>query len=86
VLEGEGLADWMMLADFEEEYMISDVEALELRSLVEVKHCPDWLLWEKGIHKELALLQETGTWELTDTPAQTNIVGFSMERKMPLET
>jgi hypothetical protein len=35
VLEGEGLADWMMLANFEEEYVmaaeISEVEALEPR-------------------------------------------------------
>ena len=79
VLEGEGLADWMMLADFEEEHAmaakISEVEALELRSLAEAKHCPHWLLWEKAIHEELALLQETGTWELTDPPAGANIVG-----------
>jgi Reverse transcriptase (RNA-dependent DNA polymerase) len=79
VLEGEGLADWMMVADFEEEHMmaaeISDVEALELRFLVKAKHHPDWPLWKKGIHEELALLQETSTWELTDGPAQANIVG-----------
>lgn len=54
VLEGEGLADWMMLADFEEEYAmaaeISEVEALEPRSLAEAKCRPDWPLWEKAIH------------------------------------
>src|SRR3984885_14947757 len=79
VLEGEGLADWMMLADFEEEYAmaaeISEVEALEPRSLAEAKRRPDWPLWEKAIHEELALLQETGTWELTNPPAGANIVG-----------
>ena len=69
----------MMLADFEEEYAmvaeISEVEALEPRSLAEAKRRPDWPLWEKAIHEELALLQETGTWELTDPPAGANIVG-----------
>jgi hypothetical protein len=78
VLEGEGLADWMMLANFEEYAMvakISEVEALEPRSLAEAKHHPDWPLWEKAIHEELTLLQETGTWELTDPPTGANIVG-----------
>ena len=69
----------MMLADFEEEYAmaaeISKVKALEPRLLAEAKHCLDWPLWEKAIHKELALLQETGTWEPTDPPAGANIVG-----------
>ena len=47
-LEGEGTADWMMVADFAEEYTmaaeISDAEVLEPRSLAEVKHHPDWPL------------------------------------------
>jgi hypothetical protein len=30
---------------------ISEAEALEPRSLAEAKHCPDWPLWEKVIHK-----------------------------------
>jgi hypothetical protein len=70
VLEGEGLAGWMMTVDFADEYVmvaeISDFEALELRSLAEAKHRPDWQLWEKSINKELVLLQEAGTWELTE--------------------
>jgi hypothetical protein len=69
----------MMLADFEKEYAmaaeISELEALEPRSLAEVKHWPDWPLWEKAIQEELALLQETGTWELTNAPDRANIVG-----------
>jgi hypothetical protein len=59
VLEGEGLADWMMLADFEEYAMvakISEVEALEPRSLAEAKCRPDWPLWEQAIHEELTLV------------------------------
>jgi hypothetical protein len=78
VLEGEGLADWMMLADFEEYVIvaeISEVKALEPRSLAEAKRHPDWPLWEKAIYEELTLLQETGTWELTDPPIGANIVG-----------
>jgi hypothetical protein len=78
VLEGEGLADWMMLADFEEYVMvaeISEVKALEPRSLADAMHHPDWPLWEKAIYEELTLLQETGTWELTDPPTGANIVG-----------
>ena len=77
--EGEGTADWMMVADFLDEYIMvaemSDLEALELRSLNEAKHQPDWPLWEKAIHKELALLPEAGTWELTDAPNNANVVG-----------
>jgi Reverse transcriptase (RNA-dependent DNA polymerase) len=79
VLEGEGLADWMMTADFIDEYVMvaemSDLEALELRSLAEAKRRPEWPLWEKAIREELATLQEAGTWELTDTPNGANIVG-----------
>jgi hypothetical protein len=43
--------------------------------LAEAKHRPDWQLWEKAIHEELALLQEAGTWELTKAPNGANIVG-----------
>jgi len=47
-LEEEGTADWMMAANFAEEYTmaaeISDAEVLEPRSLAEVKHHPDWPL------------------------------------------
>jgi hypothetical protein len=79
VLEGEGLADWMMMADFADEYVmvaeISNFEAIEPRSLTEAKCRPDWLLWEKAIHKELALLQEAGTWELAEAPNRANIIG-----------
>jgi len=55
VLEGEGQADWMMAADFVEEYIlaaeISKAEALEPRTLAEARRCPDWPLWEKAIVK-----------------------------------
>jgi Reverse transcriptase (RNA-dependent DNA polymerase) len=80
VLEGEGMADWMMVADFMDEYVMvvemSDFEALEPRSLAEAKRCLEWPLWEKAIHEELATLQEAGTWELTDAPNGANIVGL----------
>ena len=60
VLEGDGIADWMMVADFVDEYVMvakmSDFEALEPRSLTEAKRHPDWQLWEKAIHEELATL------------------------------
>jgi hypothetical protein len=79
LLEGEGTADWMMSANFVKEYAmaaeISEAKALEPRSLAEAKNCPDWPLWEKAIHKELALLKEAGTWSLADPPTNTNIVG-----------
>lgn len=46
VLEGEGIADWMMVADFVDEYVMvaemSDFEALEPRSSTEAKRHPDW--------------------------------------------
>jgi hypothetical protein len=52
VLEGNGMADWIMFADFiEEDAMVaemSDLEPLEPRSLAEAKHCPEWPLWEKA--------------------------------------
>jgi Reverse transcriptase (RNA-dependent DNA polymerase) len=53
---------------------MSDLEALEPRSLAEVKHRPEWPLWEKAIHEELATLREAGTWELTEAPKDANIV------------
>lgn len=54
---------------------ISEAEALEPRSLAEAKRRPDWPLWEKAIHEELALLKEAGTWRLVDPPTDANIVG-----------
>jgi hypothetical protein len=54
---------------------ISNFEAIEPRSLTEAKCCPDWLLWEKAIHEELALLQEAGTWKLAEAPNGANITG-----------
>ena len=79
VLEGEGSADWMMIAEAIDEYALvaetSEVEAIEPRSLAEARRRPDWELWEKGILEELALLKEAGTWELTVPPEDANIVG-----------
>ena len=79
ILEGEGMSDWIMNIDVIDEYSlvaeISDFEALEPRSLAEAKRRPDWELWEKAIHEELALLQQAGTWELTVAPKGANIVG-----------
>ena len=78
LLEGEGISDWMMNVDLMDEYILvaemSNFEALEPRSLAKAKCRPDWELWEKAIHEELALLQEAGTWELTIAPKGANIV------------
>jgi Reverse transcriptase (RNA-dependent DNA polymerase) len=78
-LEGEGSADWMMMAVESDEYALvaqtSETEALEPRSLAEAKRHPDWHLWEKAIQDELGLLHESGTWELTEAPTNANIVG-----------
>ena len=79
VLEGEGTSEWMMAADFADEYAlaaeISEIEALEPRSLAEAKSRPDWPLWEKAIEEELKVLKEAGTWEIVDAPSGANIVG-----------
>ncbi|KAJ3481674.1 hypothetical protein NLJ89_g12191 [Agrocybe chaxingu] len=79
VLEGEGTSDWMMAADFVDEYAlvaeISETEALEPRDVKEAMGRPDWPLWEKAIQEELSVLKAAGTWELVDTPDGVNIVG-----------
>ncbi len=79
VLEGEGTAEWMMAADFIEEYALatemSEAEALEPKSLSEAKDRPDWPLWERAIHEELQTLKDAGTWELVEPPKDANIVG-----------
>ena len=41
----------------------------------EARSGPDWLLWEKAIEEELAVLKAAGTWELVVSPAGANIVG-----------
>jgi hypothetical protein len=68
-----------MAADFIDEYCMvaemSESEALEPRDLKEARSRPDWLLWEKAIHEELAVLKAAGTWELVDSPTGANIVG-----------
>ena len=53
----------------------TDVEALEPCMLTEVKHRPDWPLWEKAIEEELAMLKATGTWRLKEAPPGANIIG-----------
>jgi len=83
VLEGEGQSDWMMWTNFVmnlvEEYAmaaeIGEAEALEPRTLAEVKCRPDWPLWKKAINEELETLRQAGTWELTEAPPDANIVG-----------
>jgi hypothetical protein len=68
-----------MAADFVDEYCMiaemSESEALEPRNLKEARSRPDWLMWEKAIHEELAVLKAAGTWELVDAPAGANVVG-----------
>ncbi|PPQ83632.1 hypothetical protein CVT26_000950 [Gymnopilus dilepis] len=78
-LEGEGLSEWMMLADGEDEYElvaeVSEAEALEPRDVREARRRPDWPLWEKAIQEELDVLKAARTWDLVDAPANANIVG-----------
>ena len=68
-----------LAADFiDESCMIAEMresEALEPRNLKEARSGPDWLLWEKAIKEELAVLKEARTWELVDAPLGANIVG-----------
>ena len=78
VFEGEGQAEWLMAADFADEYAmlaeISEIEAFESHTLTEAKCHPDWPLWEVAIHEELETLRKAGTWELTEAPQGVNIV------------
>ena len=68
-----------LVADFVNEFCMvaemRDSEALEPRNLKEARSGPDWLLWEKAIEEELAVLKAAGTWELVNSPAGANIVG-----------
>jgi hypothetical protein len=54
---------------------ITKAEALEPQTLKEAKASPDWLLWEKAIHEELAVLKAASTWKLVNAPSNANIVG-----------
>ena len=53
---------------------MSNVEALGLHTLAEVKCHPDWPLWEKAINKELETLCKAGTWELTHQGIRDGLV------------
>jgi hypothetical protein len=53
----------------------SSAEVLEPCSLAEAQKRPDWPLWEKAIHEELAMLKAAGTWEIVDAPKGVNVVG-----------
>ena len=69
-----------LLEDFEGlEYAFAvetaDAEALELRSLAEAKHRPEWPLWEKAIEEELATLKTAGTWKLEEALPGANVIG-----------
>ena len=54
---------------------IGDIEPLEPKSLAEARHRPEWPQWEKGIQEELKMLEDAGTWKLTDLPDGANVVG-----------
>ena len=53
----------------------ANAEALEPCMLTEAKCRPDWLLWEKAIEEELAMLKAAGTWRLEEAPPGANIIG-----------
>ena len=75
--EGEGSPEQIMALMDEELAMVlemSEAEGLDLSSLADMKCHPDWLDWEKAIHKELTVLQDVKTWVLMDPPG-ANIVG-----------
>ena len=67
-----------LAADFVDEYsMVAEMrqsKGLEPCGLKEVRSGPDWLLLEKAIHEELAVLKAARTWELVDAPVGANIV------------
>jgi hypothetical protein len=54
---------------------VGDIEPLELKSLVDAKHHPDWPHWEQAICEELKTLEDEGMWTLVDPPHGANIVG-----------
>ena len=54
---------------------IGDVKPFKPKSLADVKQHPDWPNWEHKICEELKTLEDSGTWELTDSPPGANIVG-----------
>jgi len=78
-LEGEGQPEYMLTAENLDGYALaaetSYAEGLDPQSLAEVKRRSDWPLWESAIKEELALLETTGTYELTEAPPDANIVG-----------
>jgi Reverse transcriptase (RNA-dependent DNA polymerase) len=78
IMEGERTADWMLIADEVDGYVLvaetSEVEAIELRSLAEARRRLDWHLWETTIHEELAVLHDARTLRLTVAPSGANIV------------
>ena len=79
VLEGEGQSDFIMMAESLDGYALaaemSEAEGLEPRNLAEAKRQSVWPLWESAIKEELATLDRTGTWVLTELPSNANIVG-----------
>ncbi|CAA7265260.1 unnamed protein product [Cyclocybe aegerita] len=59
VLEGEGTSDWMMAADFVDEYaLVAEISKTGI-----------------GTSRCEGVLKAAGTWELMDTPDGVNIVG-----------
>src|SRR6266571_1199208 len=79
MLEGEGQGEYIMTTENFDGYVlaaeISEAEGVEPQSLAEARRRPDWPLWETAIKEELAMLKKTGTWVLTEAPAEANIVG-----------
>jgi hypothetical protein len=69
VLEDSEWLEYVLVAE------IAAAEALELSTLTEAKHRPDWSLWEKAIEEELATLKAAGTWRLEEAPPGANIIG-----------
>jgi len=79
-VDDDDLTNWLHdVPAHVEEYAFAtvtgDSEALEPRTLAEDKRGGDWLLWEKAIHEELAMLKAAGTWELVERLEGVNVVG-----------
>ena len=53
----------------------ANAEVLKPCMLTEAKCRPDWLLWEKVIKEELAMLKAAGTWKFEEAPPGANIIG-----------
>jgi hypothetical protein len=79
-------SDFTYLAESEElmHAAISKVQD-DPKTLKEAQSCSDWPKWQEAMDREIATLEEAGTWNTVPRPAGKNIVGskwvFRIKRK-----